>query len=76
MSMRGRTRAEMVPVKVETVGQEYMTTKGVMDYLGGVSRDFIDDLRRSGRLPFCKIGHTILYKVPDVKKAIEKYRIY
>lgn len=76
MSMLGRTRAGIVPAKVEPVEQEYMTTKGVMDYLGGVSRDFVDDLKRSGRLPFCKIGHTILYKVSDVKKAIEKHRIY
>lgn len=64
---------KLEPVPIE---QGYMTTKGVMSYLGGVSRDFVDDLRESGRLPYCKVGHTILFKVRDVRSVVEGSRIY
>ena len=35
---------------VKKVEQEYLTTKSACQFLGGVSRDFLDDLRKDGCL--------------------------
>ena len=48
--------------------QEFLTNKIILSYLGGVSRDFIRDLRESGELPYYKIRNTIFYKISDVRK--------
>ncbi len=61
---------------VKPAEQEYFTTKSLMTFLGGVSRDFIDSLRENGQLPYCKVGHTIFFKVNDVRRYIEKNRVY
>ena len=55
--------------------QEFLTNKIILSYLGGVSRDFIRDLRESGELPYYKIRNTIFYKIYDVRIMIEKHRI-
>ena len=55
--------------------QEFLTNKTILSYLGGVSRDFIRDLRESGELPYYKIRNTIFYKISDIRKMIEKHRI-
>lgn len=56
-------------------GQEFLTTKTLMAYLGGVSKDFVKDLRESGALPYYKVRNTILYKVSDVRRLVEANRI-
>lgn len=61
---------------IKEVEQEYFTTKSLMIFLGGVSRDFVDGLRENGQLPYCKVGHTILFRVNDVRKFVEKNRVY
>lgn len=61
---------------IQELSQEYLTTKSLMVFLGGVSRDFVDDLRESGKLPYCKVGHTVFFRVKDVRNLIEKNRVY
>lgn len=56
--------------------QEYLTNKSILVYLGGVSKDFIKELRESGELPYYKVRNTIFYKVSDVRRMIEKNKIY
>lgn len=46
-----------------------------MVYLGGVSKDFIKDLRESGELPFYKLRNTILYRVQDVDRMMTRKKI-
>ena len=56
--------------------QEFLTNKIILSYLGGVSRDFIRNLRESGELLYYyKIRNTIFYKISDVRKMMEKHRI-
>ena len=55
--------------------QEFLTSKSLAVYLGGVSKDFIKDLRESGQLPFYKLRNTLFYKVKDVRRLVEKNRI-
>lgn len=57
-------------------GQEFLTNKSILAYLGGVSKDFIKDLRESGQLPYYKVRNTILYKITDVMKMIERNKVY
>lgn len=57
-------------------GQEFLTNKSILAYLGGVSKDFIKDLRESGQLPYYKVRNTILYKITDVRKMIERNKVY
>ena len=55
--------------------QEFLTNKTILTYLGGVSKDFVKDLRESGLLPYYKVRNTILYKITDVRRLVEKNRI-
>ena len=55
--------------------QEFLTSKSLAVFLGGVSKDFIKDLRESGQLPTYKLRNTFLYKVKDVMRLIENNRI-
>ena len=62
-------------VTMKEVDQEFLTNKTILAYLGGVSREFIKDLRETGALPYYKVRNTIFYKVSDVKKMIERHRV-
>lgn len=55
--------------------QEFLTNKSILVYLGGVSKDFVEELRKSGELPYYKVRNTILYKVADVRRMIEKNKV-
>lgn len=55
--------------------QEFLTNKTILSYLGGVSKDFVKELRKSGKLPYYKVGNTIFYKIKDVRKLIEKNKV-
>lgn len=62
-------------VTMKEVDQEFLTNKTILAYLGGVSKDFIKDLRESGQLHYYKVNNTIFYKVSDVRRLIEKNKI-
>ena len=62
-------------ITMKEIDQEFLTNKTILTYLGGVSRDFIRNLRETGVLPFYKVRNTIFYKVSDVKKMIERHRV-
>lgn len=62
-------------ISLKEADQEFLTNKTILTYLGGVSRDFIRNLRETGVLPFYKVRNTIFYKVSDVKKMIERHRV-
>lgn len=70
-------RVEVVAkvVTMKEVGQAFFTTKTLRAYLGGVSRDFLQDLRDSGELPFYKLRGTVLYKVSDVDRLLKRNKI-
>nr|DAU36086.1 MAG TPA: helix-turn-helix domain protein [Caudoviricetes sp.] len=55
--------------------QEFLTNKSILAYLGGVSKDFVKNLRESGQLHFYKVNNTIFYKVSDVRRLIEKNKV-
>lgn len=55
--------------------QEFLTNKSILAFLGGVSKDFVEDLRKSGELPYYKVRNTIFYKVADVRKMIERNKV-
>lgn len=62
-------------ITMKEIDQEFLTNKTILAYLGGVSKEYIKDLRESGILPYYKVRNTIFYKVSDVKKMIEKHRV-
>lgn len=62
-------------ISLKEIDQEFLTNKTILAYLGGVSKDFVRDLRETGVLPYYKVRNTILYKVSDVRKMIEKNKI-
>ena len=62
-------------ISLKEVDQEFLTNKTILAYLGGVSKEYIKDLRESGVLPYYKVRNTIFYKVSDVRKMVEKNRI-
>lgn len=62
-------------ISLKEIDQEFLTNKTILAYLGGVSKDFVRDLRETGALPYYKVRNTILYKVSDVRKMIEKNKI-
>lgn len=62
-------------ITMKEIDQEFLTNKTILAYLGGVSKEFIKDLRETGVLPFYKVRNTIFYKVSDVKKMIERHRV-
>lgn len=78
MSDRFRTKVGIDIVEkvitMKEIDQEFLTNKTILAYLGGVSKEYIKDLRESGILPYYKVRNTIFYKVSDVKKMIERYR--
>lgn len=55
--------------------QEFLTNKSILAYLGGVSKDFVKNLRESGQLHFYKVNNTIFYKVSDVRRLIESNKV-
>lgn len=63
-------------VTLREQGQEFLTNKSILSYLGGVSKDFIQDLRESGQLPYYKVRNTIFYKIADVRKMMERNKVY
>lgn len=62
-------------ISLKEVDQEFLTDKTILAYLGGVSKEYIKDLRESGVLTYYKVRNTIFYKVSDVRKMVEKNRI-
>ena len=62
-------------ISLKEADQEFLTNKTILSYLGGVSKEFIKDLRETGVLPYYKVRNTIFYKVSDVKKMIERHRV-
>ena len=62
-------------ISLKEADQEFLTNKTILAYLGGVSKEFIKDLRETGVLPFYKVRNTIFYKVSDAKKMIERHRV-
>ena len=62
-------------ISLKEAEQEFLTNKTILSYLGGVSREFIKDLRETGVLPYYKVSNTIFYKVSDVKKMIERHMV-
>ena len=62
-------------ISLKEVDQEFLTNKTILAYLGGVSKEYIKDLRESGILPYYKLRNTIFYKVSDVKKMIERHMV-
>lgn len=62
-------------ITMKEIDQEFLTNKTILAYLGGVSKEYIKDLRESGILPYYKVRNTIFYKVSDVKKMIERHRV-
>lgn len=62
-------------ISIREQEQEFLTNKSILVFLGGVSKDFVDNLRETGQLPFYKVGNTILYKVKDVRRLVEKNRV-
>lgn len=62
-------------ISLKEQDQEFLTNKSILVYLGGVSKDFVKDLRESGVLPYYKVRNTILYKVSDVRKLVEKNKV-
>ena len=59
---------------VKPVERIWFTTQDCMNYLG-VKRDFIDDLRESGKLSYHKVGHTIFVRKADLDKLIEQGKV-
>ena len=62
-------------ISLKEVDQEFLTNKTILAYLGGVSKEYIKDLRESGVLHYYKVRNTIFYKVSDVRKMVEKNKI-
>lgn len=62
-------------ISLKEQDQEFLTNKTILVYLGGVSKDFVKDLRESGELPYYKVRNTILYKVSDVRRLVEKNKV-
>lgn len=64
-------------LRVRCVEQEYLRGMNeVAKFLGGVSRDFVEDMVYSGQLPYVKMKRLLLFKVDDVRAAIESHRVY
>lgn len=62
-------------ITMKEVDQEFLTNKTILSFLGGVSKDFVKDLRESGQLHAYKVNNTIFYKVSEVRRLIERNRI-
>lgn len=62
-------------ISLKEAEQEFLTNKTILVYLGGVSKEFIKDLRETGALPYYKVRNTIFYKVSDVKEMIDRHRV-
>lgn len=48
----------------------WLTTRRAMEYLG-VSRDFIDERRKRGELPFSVWGGKVFIRKDDIDKIIQ-----
>lgn len=79
MSDRFRTKVGIDVVEkiisLKEVDQEFLTNKTILAYLGGVSKEFVKDLREAGILPYYKVCNTVFYKVSDVRKMVEKNKV-
>ena len=64
----------MDKVNILNVERVWFNTRDCMNYLG-VSRDFVDDLRESGKLSSFKVGHTVFVKTDDLDRLIENSKV-
>ena len=64
----------MDKVNILNVDRVWLNTRDCMNYLG-VSRDFVDDLRESGKLAYYKVGHTIFVKKEELDRLIENCKV-
>lgn len=64
----------MDKVNILNVERVWLNTRDCMNYLG-VSRDFVDDLRESGKLAYYKVGHTVFVKKCDLDRLIESSEV-
>ncbi len=59
---------------VTDVEKVWLTTSAAMEYLG-VSRDFLDDMRKNAKISFYIWGRTVFFKKADIDKAIERGKV-
>lgn len=64
----------MVQGKVKEVEKIWLSSKEVQWYLG-IGKDFLDNLRETGRIQYYKVGRTIFYRKTDIDKLIERNRV-
>lgn len=64
----------MKQATVTQIEKIWLSNKEAQAYLG-VGMDFLKNLRSSGRIPFFKVGNTVLYRKRDIDKLIEKNRV-
>ena len=53
-------------ISLKEVDQEFLTNKTILEYLGGVSKEYIKDLRESGILPYYKVHSDDFFCNPSI----------
>ena len=64
-----------VSVRIEPVEKVWLSTKEAAECLG-VSKGYIADLRRDGKLPHSMIGNMAFFKKRDIDRMLERNRVY
>mgnify|MGYP002658233714 FL=1 len=62
-------------VVVEKIAKKWLSTDEAASYIG-MGKSFIVELRKSGKLPHCMIGHSAFFLSIDIDYLIEIHRIY
>lgn len=58
----------------DTPGKGWLTNAEAMEYLG-LSRPTLARYRKSGRLPFAKVGSNVFYRLADVEALLDRHLV-
>ncbi len=72
--MRKRTAPTTSEATIKQLPVRWLTTKRACEYLG-VSRDFLESLKKQAGLSFYKVGQTVFFNVEDIDKLIIKNKV-
>lgn len=61
--------------KVEPVIRKWLSTAEVCSYLGGCSRDFVENLRENAEITFSKVGKMYFHELASIDRMLERHKV-
>jgi excisionase family DNA binding protein len=60
---------------VEPIKKKWLTTQEACEYLGGCSRDFLENLRENAEITFAQVGRMYFHELASIDRMFERHKV-